>query len=72
MLSYSLPFDKLTKLKIQRFRIFITGQNLFTWTKYPGFDPELSNAGSGNTYLNMEYDSYPMARSVILGINLDL
>jgi TonB-linked SusC/RagA family outer membrane protein len=72
MLSYSVPFDRLKKLKIQRIRIFITGQNLFTWTEYPGFDPELSNAGTGNTYLNMEYDSYPMARSVILGINLDL
>ncbi len=46
MLSYSLPFDQLKKLKIQRLRIFITGQNLFTWTKYPGFDPELSNAGT--------------------------
>ncbi len=72
MLSYSVPLNRLKKLRIQRLRIYITGQNLFTWTEYPGFDPELSNAGQDNYYLNMEYDSYPMARSVILGINLDL
>jgi hypothetical protein len=42
--SYSLPKKIIEKLKAQNLRIYIQGQNLVTWTKYEGLDPETQNA----------------------------
>ncbi len=54
--------------------IFVTGQNLFIITKYPGFDPESNFDGSNNGIpsLGIDYAQYPSSRTLILGINLSL
>jgi iron complex outermembrane receptor protein len=55
-------------------RVFVTGQNLFTITKYTGFDPEVNTDKSYNGFssLGIEYMAYPTARTFIFGVNFSL
>ena len=64
-LGYSLPKSFLNKAHIQRTRIYVTGENLFTFTKYNGFDPEID----GNVF-GIDKGFYPQAKSYMLGVNL--
>jgi hypothetical protein len=67
--SYDLPSLLLKKLKISSARIYISGQNLMTFTNYSGVDPEVAFRSS-NTNLGLDYGSYPITTSYTLGINL--
>jgi TonB-linked SusC/RagA family outer membrane protein len=51
-------------------RLYVTGQNVFTWTKYSGFNPDVSSLGIGNTNRGIDIGSYPLARTFIIGANL--
>ncbi len=65
-LGYNIPKRLISKINITKARVYVAAQNLFTITKYIGFDPETaSNSGivSSNT---------PQARSVVFGINFSL
>ncbi|MBK5261441.1 MAG: TonB-dependent receptor [Peptostreptococcaceae bacterium] len=47
-LGYNLSKAVAEKLNIQRLRVYVSGSNLLTWTKYPGYDPEVALNGGGN------------------------
>jgi TonB-linked SusC/RagA family outer membrane protein len=70
-LSLGYTFDeKLAKsVKMKSLRVYLTGQNLYTFTKYPGYDPETSSEGSGLSR-GGDYLGYPSARTIIVGINV--
>ncbi len=68
-LGYNLPASILKKINVERGRIFVNVDNLLTFTKYSGIDPEL--AGS-NTARGIDNNSYPQTRTVSFGINLGL
>jgi hypothetical protein len=51
-------------------RLYVTGQNLYTWTKYSGFNPDVSSLGVGNTNRGIDVGAYPLARTFIFGLNL--
>ena len=68
-LGYTLPRNLTKKVNISRLRIYARAENLFTWTKYWGFDPEI---GSGSTSLGVDYGVYPQARTYTLGFNISL
>ena len=68
-LAYDLKPQKIAGVKLNALRVYVTGQNLYTWTKYPGFDPETSSEGDGLSR-GGDYMGYPAARSVIAGVNL--
>jgi hypothetical protein len=51
--------------------VYVTGQNLLTFTKYSGFDPEVNAFGSSSTTLGVDYGTYPQARSIIVGLNVE-
>jgi TonB-linked SusC/RagA family outer membrane protein len=72
-LAYNFPKTLLTKAKIQNLRVYVTGQNLFTWTHYTGWDPEV-NADVVVTNIAQGYDFYsaPQARTITFGINVGL
>lgn len=67
-LGYSLPTSLLEKASLQRLRLFVTAENLFTFTSYDGFDPEIA-AGD---YFNIGVDKgiYPQSRTISVGANL--
>jgi hypothetical protein len=67
-LGYNFPAKILSSLNLVRARIYITGNNLYTWTNYSGYDPEVN---SGNILLSgVDHISYPRARIIIFGINV--
>ncbi|NEW82691.1 MAG: SusC/RagA family TonB-linked outer membrane protein [Mariniphaga sp.] len=68
-LAYDFNISKIKQLKLSGLRFYITGQNLFTFTKYPGYDPDTSSQGDGLAK-GGDYLGYPAARSVILGVNV--
>lgn len=66
-LGYTLPKQLTQKLSISHLRFYVMAENLITWTKYWGFDPEIS---SGGTSLGVDYGVYPQARTYTIGITL--
>ncbi|QHT65526.1 TonB-dependent receptor [Rhodocytophaga rosea] len=72
-LGYSLPNVLVNKLKLQRVRIYATGQNLLTFTDYNGWDPEVNAdfiASGSNIGLGTDFYSAPQPRTITFGINL--
>ena len=68
-LGYTVPAFLTKRIGVDRFRLFVMAENLFTWTKYWGFDPEI---GSGSTSLGVDYGVYPQARTWSVGFNITL
>lgn len=66
--GYNLQNPALKKAGIQNIRIYAAGQNIFTWTDYRGYDPEV-NANGNDTTLGFDMSSYPQARSFSIGLN---
>jgi hypothetical protein len=50
--------------------VYVTGSNLVTWTKYSGFNPDVSSLGLGNVNRGIDVGSYPLAKSVTFGLNI--
>lgn len=75
-LGYTLPKAVTNFVKISNLRLYVTGRNLLTFTKYPFYDPEIgSNAigtgGSVNTSRGIDNGYYPQARTLIMGVQVD-
>jgi len=72
-LGYTIPLTITNKLKISSFRIYLRAENLYTFTKYSGFDPEISysNQWYGVTRLGYDGGNYPAARAYFLGLELN-
>ena len=66
-LGYTLPAALTQKVFISSLRFYVAAENLFTFTKYHGFDPEIS---SGGTSLGIDYGVYPRARVWTIGASL--
>ncbi len=69
MFGYNLPTTVTQKLNIQKLRMYVSAQNLFTFTNYRGFDPEV-NYKTSNANQGTDYASYPTAKSVTVGLNV--
>jgi TonB-linked SusC/RagA family outer membrane protein len=69
-LSYSLPQSVVSKFKLASFRFFVQGENLYTWTKYSGFDPEVSTFSVTNTAPGTDFLTFPQARTLTFGLNI--
>ena len=67
-LSYNLPSRWMKAMKISDARVYLTGENLFTFTNYTGFDPEVSRFAFDNTRIGYDYGGYPSARTYLAGI----
>jgi TonB-dependent starch-binding outer membrane protein SusC len=69
-MGYSLPSQMLTRVKIQSLRFYVSGYNVFLWTNYTGFDPEVSTRRNTPLTPGVDYSAYPRSRSVVFGLNL--
>lgn len=69
-LSYSLPSAVLEKIHLSNLRLFVQAENLKTWTKYSGFDPEVSTFSVTNTAPGTDFLTFPQARTISFGVNL--
>ena len=73
VLGYTLPKKMLEKSKIKNLRVYLSAQNLLTFAKYTGFDPEVGQqySGSGGTRdIGIDNGNYPQSRTLSAGINL--
>lgn len=68
-IGYNFPKDWIRKVSIQNLRFYATGSNLFVWTPYSGFDPEVSTKGN-NLTPGVDFGAYPRSRSYVFGLNI--
>ncbi len=71
-LGYNLPADLAKRGYMQTVRIYLTAQNLATFTKYTGYDPEVNTYGLGSANYLLGHDFYtpPLAKTYLLGVNI--
>ena len=79
-LGYTLPKNWLTKVHVDKIRLYLTATNLFTITGYSGIDPEVNANPTGQSgfysdlrifpTLNMDFGTYPRARTFTFGANI--
>jgi TonB-dependent starch-binding outer membrane protein SusC len=65
-IAYQIPLGKMKA--IQSARVYVTGQNLKTFTNYSGYDPEVSVNGDGN--VRVDYNAYPLAKIFLVGLTI--
>lgn len=68
--GYNLPQASLEKLKLSSARLSFTVQNAYTFTKYEGFNPEVSAQGGSTLVPGVDAGGYPLARSFMFGLNV--
>jgi TonB-dependent starch-binding outer membrane protein SusC len=71
-LGYNVPASILRKVKISRFRVYATVNNLKVITNYTGYDPEVSTRRRTPVTPGVDYSAYPRSVNYIFGINLTL
>lgn len=69
-LGYTIPERLLSKIRISSLRAYVSLDDWFTFTKYPGLDPETSHAGTSAAGLGIDYGSYPIPRKLVFGVNV--
>ncbi len=70
-LSYNVNSNFLKSIKLSRFQVYITGQNMLTLTNYKGFDPEVNQYGGYAPVQGVDYGTYPQSKSYVMGINVE-
>lgn len=68
-LGYTLPEKWTQKFFVQKLRVYLSAQNLFTWTEYSGYNPEVSGSSSALTP-GEDYGTYPLAKTYMVGLNI--
>lgn len=69
-LAYTFPKNWVSKIKLQNVKLYCNLQNVYTWTEYKGYDPEVGSL-YGNTLLNgVDYGRYPSPRIMTFGLNV--
>jgi TonB-dependent starch-binding outer membrane protein SusC len=66
--GYTLPSSIINKLRLTKFRIYVTGQNLLTFTKFTGLDPEFSNDVKNHGLYGI--DTYPQTKLFSVGLDV--
>ena len=67
-LGYTFPSKLMNKIGMSKLRVYAAAQNLITWTRYSGFDPEVSVLSTALTP-GFDFSTYPRATTVSFGIN---
>jgi len=70
-LGYTFPKELIQKIKLSNARIYFTAYNLHVFTKYSGYDPEVSTVNNAITP-GVDFSAYPRAKSFVFGLNLSL
>jgi TonB-linked SusC/RagA family outer membrane protein len=70
-LAYTLPSSLTQKVRIQRLRVYVNAQNLYTFSKYSGYDPEIGAFNQNARMQNIDMGRYPTQRMFIFGIDVD-
>jgi TonB-dependent starch-binding outer membrane protein SusC len=69
-LAYNLDKRLISRIGMSSARVFLTGQNLLTFTQYSGMDPEVNYAGPSDLIIGVDFFTHPQVRVISAGINL--
>lgn len=69
-LGYNVPAEGLKKVKINSVRFYVSGQNLWIFTKYPGPDPEVSSNGNASIGQGVDRNTLANGRTMTVGLNV--
>lgn len=70
-LSYDVPALVLRKMHLTRLMPYISFTNLLTWTGYKGRDPEVNQYGDSGTVQGLDWGTYPLSRSFVMGLKVE-
>ncbi len=71
-LGYTFPDRWTRKAGISKLRVYVQGTNLFTWTDYSGYNPEVNKRSTDALRPGEDYCSYPLSRTFSVGVNFNL
>ncbi|MDR0712811.1 MAG: TonB-dependent receptor [Bacteroidales bacterium] len=69
-LSYTLPLRTVKSIGLENVRIYLSGQNLLTFTRYSGFDPEVTSSSDATVQRGTDAGVYPIARNINAGVSI--
>ncbi len=69
-LGYTFPESMSRKIGMQKLRLYVTGTNLFCWTKYSGYDPEVDTRRATPLTPGVDFSAYPKSIGFVGGINI--
>jgi hypothetical protein len=69
-LGYDLPQNLIRRFALSALKVYVAAQNLATFTKYTGYDPEVNFRGNNSISQSLDYGSYPAAKTILFGINM--
>jgi TonB-linked SusC/RagA family outer membrane protein len=69
-LGYTFPAMSISKLKISKLRLYATGNNIYVFTHYSGYDPEVNTRRSTPITPGVDYSAYPRSHNYIFGVNV--
>ncbi len=70
-LAYTVPNRWTERVKIQRLRLYVNAQNLYTFTNYSGYDPEIGSFNQDPLRQNIDMGRYPTPRVITFGVDVD-
>jgi hypothetical protein len=70
-IGYNVPKTFIQKAHLSNLRVYISAQNLYTFTKYSGYDPEIGAFNQSITLMNVDNGHYPNPRSFTVGLNVE-
>ena len=71
-LGYTVPRNIVKKIALSSLRAYVSLDDWFTFTKYPGLDPETSNMGASanGSGLGIDFGQYPISKKLVFGVNV--
>jgi TonB-linked SusC/RagA family outer membrane protein len=69
-LGYSIPSSLLKQAKVNSLRVYVSLNNFFTFTKYPGLDPQPTIQNNASNNIGIDRGTYPMAKDVMIGASI--
>lgn len=70
-LGYNLPKSLISRVKVTNARFYVSVQNLYTFTNYSGYDPELGALNNNVRFMNIDNGHYPVPRTFTIGTNIE-
>ncbi|KAF0131876.1 MAG: tonb-dependent receptor [Bacteroidetes bacterium] len=70
--GYNFPQKLLKPIKLKSARLYVSGQNLFTFSSYSGMDPEVNYYSNDNVVMGTDFFTYPQSRTIMMGLNIGL
>ena len=70
-IGYNLPISLISKVAMRNVRVYLSGQNLVTFTNYSGYDPEIGNLGQSSILQGVDNGHYPLSKNILFGVQVD-